>query len=100
MRLHKIEKKNLTIKLIRYLRTGFGSFGFQKIFFDVDKGYKNRLGIMEVLAHYGLKPDRNDRLKCPFHPDKTPTCRCTPKPTLTAALAATAMPAPEMASSL
>ena len=33
------------------------------------KDIKSRLAIMDVLAHYGLKPDRNDRLKCPFHPD-------------------------------
>jgi DNA primase len=34
---------------------------------------KRQLGIDQVLEHYGLKPDRNDRLLCPFHPDKTPS---------------------------
>jgi DNA primase len=32
---------------------------------------KNRLNILEVLRHYGLKPDRNNMLKCPFHADDT-----------------------------
>jgi DNA primase len=36
------------------------------------KDIKAKLFIVEVLAHYGLKPDRNDRLRCPFHHDKTP----------------------------
>ncbi len=34
---------------------------------------KSRLTITAVLQHYGLKPDRNHRLKCPFHDDKTPS---------------------------
>ncbi len=34
---------------------------------------KSRLTIDQVLQHYGLKPDKNDRLLCPFHPDKTPS---------------------------
>ena len=32
-----------------------------------------------VLGHYNLKPDRNDRLHCPFHPDKTPSLQIYPK---------------------
>jgi hypothetical protein len=59
------------------------------------KEIKSRLSIVEVLAHYGLKPDRNDRLRCPFHPDKTPSparAGFTPKQTPFAALAVTAMP--------
>jgi DNA primase catalytic core len=43
------------------------------------KDIKNRLGIMEVLQHYGLRPDKNGRLKCPFHPDKTPSLQVYPK---------------------
>ena len=43
------------------------------------KEIKSRLSILEVLAHYGLKPDKNDRLKCPFHPDKTPSFQIYPK---------------------
>lgn len=43
------------------------------------KEIKERLSILEVLAHYGLKPDRNDRLKCPFHPDKIPSLQVYPK---------------------
>jgi DNA primase len=40
---------------------------------------KNRLPIGQVLEHYGLKPDRHDRLLCPFHPDKTPSLQIYPK---------------------
>ncbi len=28
---------------------------------------KQQLSILEVLRQYGLSPDRNNRLKCPFH---------------------------------
>jgi DNA primase len=31
------------------------------------------------LQHYGLKPDNNHRLHCPFHPDKTPSLQIYPK---------------------
>lgn len=34
---------------------------------------KQRLTLKEVLEHYGLKPDKQNRLNCPFHPDKTPS---------------------------
>lgn len=34
---------------------------------------KTRLALKEVLEHYGLKPDKQSRLNCPFHPDKTPS---------------------------
>ena len=34
---------------------------------------KQRLPVLKVLSHYHLKPDRNNRLQCPFHPDKTPS---------------------------
>jgi len=40
---------------------------------------KSRLPIDQVLQHYGLKPDKNDRLHCPFHPDKTPSLQTYPK---------------------
>lgn len=43
------------------------------------KDIKAKLSILEVLQHYGLKPDRNDRLKCPFHSDKTPSLQVYPK---------------------
>ncbi len=39
---------------------------------------KQRLTIGQVLDHYGLKPDRNNRLLCPFHPDKTPSLQIYP----------------------
>ncbi len=34
---------------------------------------KSRLSMQEVLQHYGLKPNRNKMLNCPFHNDKTPS---------------------------
>lgn len=34
---------------------------------------KQRLSIKEVLAHYGLEADKNQRLCCPFHNDHTPS---------------------------
>ena len=34
---------------------------------------KTRLRLSEVLNHYGLSPDTNQRLCCPFHADKTPS---------------------------
>jgi DNA primase len=40
---------------------------------------KNQLPISQVLQHYNLKPDKNDRLLCPFHPDKTPSLQVYPK---------------------
>ena len=43
------------------------------------KEIKAQLSIETVLRHYGLKPDKNDRLLCPFHPDKTPSLQIYPK---------------------
>jgi len=40
---------------------------------------KERLYIADILTHYGLKPDKNSRLLCPFHPDKTPSLQIYPK---------------------
>jgi len=34
---------------------------------------KSRLPLHTVLAHYGLSPLPNDRLRCPFHEDTTPS---------------------------
>ena len=34
---------------------------------------KSKLTISEVIKHYGLKADNQNRLKCPFHDDKTPS---------------------------
>ena len=39
---------------------------------------KLRLSINQVLGHYGLTPDKNHRLHCPFHPDKTPSLQIYP----------------------
>jgi len=40
---------------------------------------KHRLSILKVLSHYHLKPDKNQRLCCPFHPDKTPSFQVYPE---------------------
>jgi DNA primase len=40
---------------------------------------KQRLSILEVLMHYGLKPDRNNRVNCPFHEDHTPSMQIYPQ---------------------
>ena len=37
------------------------------------KDIKEQLMISQVLSYYGLTPDKNNRLVCPFHPDKTPS---------------------------
>lgn len=42
------------------------------------KDIKQQLSINQVLQHYGLKPDKNHRLVCPFHPDKTPSLQIYP----------------------
>jgi len=34
---------------------------------------KNRLTLSQVLKYYNLKPDKQLRLNCPFHDDKTPS---------------------------
>jgi len=34
---------------------------------------KQQLSMATVLHHYGLKADKQARLKCPFHDDKTPS---------------------------
>ena len=39
---------------------------------------KGGLSINQVLGHYGLTPDKNQRLRCPFHPDKTPSLQVYP----------------------
>lgn len=40
---------------------------------------KQRLAIAQVLQHYGLQPDKHNRLLCPFHADKTPSLQVYPK---------------------
>lgn len=37
------------------------------------KDIKAKLTIAEVIKYYGLKADKQARLKCPFHEDKTPS---------------------------
>jgi DNA primase len=40
---------------------------------------KQQLSLANVLDYYGLKPDKHDRLHCPFHPDKTLSLQSYPK---------------------
>ncbi|NJN26341.1 MAG: hypothetical protein HC819_10360 [Cyclobacteriaceae bacterium] len=40
---------------------------------------KQRLPLAQVLDQYGLKPDKNHRLNCPWHDDKTPSLQLYPK---------------------
>ena len=40
---------------------------------------KAHLTIDQVLSHYGLKMDKNSRLCCPFHEDKTPSMQAYPE---------------------
>ena len=34
---------------------------------------KQRLTIANVLHYHGLKADKNNRIRCPFHDDRTPS---------------------------
>jgi len=43
------------------------------------KEIKQRLSIFTVLKHYGLRPDRNNMLKCPFHTDDTASMKIYPQ---------------------
>lgn len=36
---------------------------------------KQRLSLLKVLHHYGLRPDKHDMLVCPFHEDKSPSLK-------------------------
>jgi len=40
---------------------------------------KEELTIDAVLMHYGLKADKNNMLRCPFHDDKTPSMQVYPE---------------------
>lgn len=40
---------------------------------------KSRLPILELLQHYGLKPDKNNRIRCPFHEDHNPSMQIYPQ---------------------
>ncbi len=39
---------------------------------------KQQLSILTVLSYYGMAPDRNKRLRCPFHDDHTPSMQVYP----------------------
>lgn len=43
------------------------------------KEIKQRLTMEAVLQHYGLQTDKQNRLRCPFHDDATPSMQIYPK---------------------
>lgn len=43
------------------------------------KDIKTQLSILTVLQHFDFKPDKNNRLCCPWHNDKTPSLQFYPK---------------------
>ena len=43
------------------------------------KDIKNKLSLTDVLKHYHFESDRNQRLCCPWHEDKTPSLQIYPK---------------------
>jgi len=43
------------------------------------KEIKSRLSILQVLAHYGIKPDNHNQIRCPFHADDKPSCKIYPE---------------------
>jgi len=43
------------------------------------KEIKQKLPILKVLNYYGLTPDKNNMLRCPFHNDKTPSMKIYPE---------------------
>ncbi len=43
------------------------------------RAIKEQLAIETVLQHYGLTTDKQHRLLCPFHNDKTPSLQIYPK---------------------
>ena len=40
---------------------------------------KQHLPIIKVLSHYGITPDKNNHIKCPFHQDDKPSCKIYPE---------------------
>lgn len=40
---------------------------------------KTSLPILDILKHYNLKADKNNRVLCPFHDDKTPSLQIYPQ---------------------
>jgi len=40
---------------------------------------KNQLTLSEIFTHYNLTPDKNSRLCCPWHKDKTPSLQIYPE---------------------
>ena len=45
----------------------------QKLFSMEITEIKSQLTLSNILQYYGLKPDKNAKMCCPFHEDKTPS---------------------------
>ena len=68
----------MQIKLKWYLSTVLGvKLNFRLFFMEIQE-IKTQLSITAVLAHYLLYADRNSRLCCPWHSDKTPSLQIYP----------------------
>ncbi len=51
-----------------------------KFFFSMDlAAIKTLLPLSQILQHYGLRPDKQNMLCCPFHDDKTPSMQVYPE---------------------
>jgi len=49
-------------------------------YFDMEiRQIKESLSILDLLRSYSLTPDRNKRINCPFHDDKTPSMQVYPE---------------------
>jgi hypothetical protein len=45
-----------------------------KIFFSMEiSAIKQQLTLSGLISYYGLKADKQNRLRCPFHDDRTPS---------------------------
>lgn len=43
------------------------------------KDVKGKLSILTVLTHYGISPNKNHMLRCPFHEDDKPSMKIYPQ---------------------
>ena len=57
----------------------FITYKKQKIYPHGVKRHQTAAKYYKVLSYYNLQPDKNDRLRSPFHDDKTPSFQIYPK---------------------
>jgi len=63
----------MQLQFVYYCSQTVSCFFFLKLFPMSLSPIKSSLPLRTVLAHYGLSPLPNDRLRCPFHEDTTPS---------------------------